>query len=154
MATVTTKSVERTPRQVPGYGMSELVRRVTQWHKSNPVLFSDTGSALNLFELPGNAIVTRLLVHITTAFDPSGSAAAPTGTITIPNDTGTEIMWDAANTKLQSSGFSPSTVDACILPDSGGMVIFNFTLSSAGTSTCAAGECEVYLEYLEPEDEL
>src|SRR5512147_589057 len=116
MATVATKTVSATPRFVPGYGMSELVRRVGQWHKSGSVLFSDTGTALNLFELPGNSIVTRLLVRVTEAFDASGSAAAATATITVPNDTGTETMWDAANVGLQSTGFILSTFPACVLP--------------------------------------
>lgn len=153
--TVTTVTITNTPRSVPGYGMSELVRRVAQWSKSGAVAYTEASGAINLFELPGNSIVLRVGINVTTAFDASGSAAAATGTITIPNDTGTIVAWDALITKLQSTGWSPDTLDGgTLLPSSGGMVIFNYTTSTSGTSTNTKGSFECYIEYLQLADQL
>lgn len=150
--TVTTKSVKAVPVHVPGEGMAEVVRRVAQWHKSNAVAYTEASGAINLFELPGNSILLRAGVKVTAAFDASGSAAAATGTITVPNDTGTETIWDAGNTKLQSTGYSPSSIEGVALPSSGGMVIFNYTTSTSGASTNAAGSINVYVELIQKED--
>ena len=152
--TVALKSVKNIPLSVPGEGMAEIVRRVAQWHKSNAVAYTESSGAINLFEIPGNSIVLRTGIHITTAFDASGSAAAATGTITVPNDTGTEIIWDALITKLQSTGYSPSTMEGVVVPSSGGMVIFNYTTSTSGVSTNTKGQFEVYLEYVQLENRL
>jgi len=152
--TVVVKQINNIPLAVPGQGMAEVVRRAAQWMKSNPIAYTESSGAINLIELPGNTVVTKALMHITTAFDASGTGAAATGTITIPNDSGTETIWDSLITKLQSSGFSPSTVDAVIVPSSGGMVIFNYTTSTSGVSTNTKGSFEVYLEYVQLEDML
>jgi hypothetical protein len=154
--TVVTKQIKNVPLSVPGEGLAEIVRRVAQWHKSPSVAYSEASGAINLFELPGNAVVLRVNVNVTTAFDASGSAAAATGTITVPNDSGTLTLWDAGNTKLQSTGMSPSTSaeGAVVTPSSGGMVIFTYTTSTSGTSTNAAGAFEVYLELVQLADRL
>lgn len=150
--TVATKSIKAVPVHVPGEGMAEVVRRVAQWHKSEAVAYTEASGAINLFELPPNSILLRAGVKVTAAFDASGSAAAPTGTITVPNDSGTETIWDAAITKLQSTGYSPSTVEGVLIPSSGGMLIFNYTTSSAGASTNAAGSFNVYVELIQKDD--
>ncbi len=134
------KPVILVPIQVP-LPLAELARRVPQWVKSDAVNYSDTGT-VNLFEIPGNVLITNMLVRVKTAFEASGTSAAATATITIPNDTGTETIWDAANTALQSSGFKPTTGWA-LTPDSGGFAILTYT---AGTTT--AGQLEVYLSYV------
>jgi hypothetical protein len=134
------------PRPAHAPYVADQIRRVELYVK-NTVSFGDTGT-VNLFELPGNVLVTNALVRVITAFDASGTSAAATATITMPNDTGTETLFDAANTALQSTGFKPSTAMG-ITPASGGFVILNYT---AGTTT--AGQLEVYLSYIESADEL
>ncbi len=150
--TVVTKQVKNIPVHVPGQGMAEVVRRAALWYKSAEVAYTEASGAINLFELPGNGIVLRAGVKVKTAFDASGTAAAATGTITVPNDTGTETVWDAGNTKLQSSGYSPSSIEGVKLPSSGGLVIFTYEHSSAGASTNTKGTFEVYIEYIERDD--
>jgi hypothetical protein len=66
----------------------------------------------------------------------------------MPNDTGTETLFDSNLTLLQSTGFKPSTTFA-VTPASGGLIIMNYT---PGTST--AGQAEVYLQYVQYNDEL
>lgn len=149
---VVTKQINNIPLSVPGQGMTEIVNRVSQWHKSNAVAYTEASGTINLFELPGNSIVLRSGVNVTTAFGASGSAAAPTGTLIIPNDTGTVIVWDALITKLQSTGWSPSTADNIIVPSSGGMFAFSYTTSTSGVSTNATGSFEAYIEYLQMAD--
>lgn len=152
--TVTPIQVKNVPAHVPGEGMAEIVRRVAQWHKSGAVGYAEASGAINLFELPGNSLVLRSGIMVTSVWSASGSAAAATGTLTIPNDTGTLTVLDAANVALQSSGWHPSTADGVILPSSGGMVIFNYTTSTSGASTNAAGSFEAYVEYIQLADKL
>lgn len=126
--------------------VAEQIKRVAL-HAKNTVAYDDTGT-VNLFELPGNVWVKEANVRVTTAFDASGSSAAATATLTMPNDTGTETLFDAANTLLQASGFHPSTTMG-VTPASGGYLILNYT---AGTTT--AGQLEVYVSYVEFDSEL
>src|SRR5574340_1495656 len=129
---VITKQIKKVPVSVPGEGMAEVVRRGVRCYK-NSAAYSESSGAINMFELPGNSLVTKLVVNVSTAFDASGTSAAATGTITVPNDTGTITLLDAGNTKFQSSGFIASTgAEPVKLPSSGGMVIFTYT---PGTTT-------------------
>ena len=139
------KIVKNRTRYAKGTGVSDVIRRVPVWRKSSNILFSDT-TAINLFELPGNVFVNDLLVRVTTPFDVSGTSALSDANITMPNDTGTEILW--SSTTLVSTGFYPSTTVA-VTPASGGMVIMNYTAQST-----AAGAMEVYISYIDFDDEL
>lgn len=109
--------------------------------KSSRVAFGDT-TTVSLFRLPGNVLITDVLVRVLTAFDASGTSAAATATISIPNDTGTEVLWDAANLALQSTGFKSSTSKG-ITPSSGGLLTLSYT-----PGTTSAGELEVYVNYV------
>ncbi len=135
------------PNIAPGFGMSELIKRIPLTVKSNSVTFADT-TAVNIIELPGNVLITGAQVRVTTAFDASGTSAAATATLTVPNDTGTEVLFDAANTILQSTGFKPATTLA-LVPSSGGYAIVNLT-----PGTAVAGALEVYLSYIPNADQL
>ena len=135
------------PNLALGYGMTELIRRLPLVVKSDVVTFADT-AAINLIELPGNALILNAQVRVTTAFDASGTSAAATATLTVPNDTGTETLFDAANAILQSTGFKPATTLA-LTPASGGFAILNLTPGTAG-----AGALEVYLAYVPNADRL
>lgn len=138
----TVKNAKRVPVAVPGEGMAEFVRRSSQMIKSDSMVYDDTSPA-NLIELPGNVLVKGGFVHVTTAFDASGSAAAATLTLTVPNDTGTETIFDASTNFLQTTGFHPVTGYA-LTPSSGGYVIATYT---AGSTT--QGALEVYLDYVD-----
>lgn len=130
------------PANAPGFGMSELLRHLNLTVRSGPVLFSDT-TAVNLIELPPNALITNILINVTTAFDASGTSAAATATLTVPNDSGALTVWDAANIAMQSSGLiSASTINALVAA-SGGFAILNLT-----PGTAVAGALEVYLSYV------
>jgi hypothetical protein len=129
------------PRTKHAPFVADEIRRVAL-HAKNNIAYTDTGT-VNLFELPGNVLVKEANVRVTTAFDASGTSAAATLTITMPNDTGTETLFDAANTLLQSTGFKPSTTMA-VTPSSGGYLTLNYT-----ANTTTAGALEVYLSYVE-----
>lgn len=143
----TLKHAKKVPVAVPGEGMSEFARRSAQWLKSDSFVFDDTSPA-NLIELPGDILVVGGFVHVTTAFDASGSAAAATATISVPNDTGTETLFDASTILLQTTGFHPVTGYA-LVPSSGGYLIATYT---AGTTT--QGALEVYLAYVDKASKL
>ena len=139
------KKVLNRTRYAKGTGVSEVIRRVPVWKKSNPVLFSDT-TVVNLFELPGNVFVNDMFVRVTAAFDASGTSELSGANITMPNDTGTETLW--SSTTLVSTGFYPSTTVA-VTPASGGLLMLNYTANST-----TAGQLEVYVSYVEYDDEL
>jgi hypothetical protein len=124
-------------------GQTEVNRRIGQFWRSDLVEYDDT-TTVNVFSIPGNVMVVGGFVQVVSAFDASGSSAAATATLTVPNDTGTETIFNAANTALQSSGLHPCTAFA-ITPDSGGDVALSYT---AGTTT--AGSLYVYLEVIDP----
>lgn len=142
-----TKIAPSVPNLARGFGMTELIKRQPLVVKSDAVTFADT-AAINLIELPGNALIINAQVRVTTAFDASGTSAAATATLTVPNDTGTETLFDAANTLLQATGFKPATTLA-LTPASGGYAILNLTPGTAG-----AGALEVYLMYIPNADQL
>lgn len=142
-----TKIAPTVPNIAPGFGMTELIKRLPLAVKSDAVTFADT-AAINLIELPGSALIVDAQVRVTTAFDASGTSAAATATLTVPNDTGTETLFDAANTLLQTTGFKPATTLA-LTPASGGYAILNLT-----PGTAAAGALEVYLLYIPNADQL
>lgn len=142
-----TKVLKNLAKQFNPARVAELGVRVPVSFKSDVVTFGDT-AAVNLFELPGNVWVKSADVRVTTAFDASGTSAAATATITIPNDTGTEVLFDSNLTLLQTTGFKPSTAMG-VTPASGGMLILNLTPGTAG-----AGQLEVYLTYVQYDNEL
>lgn len=144
---VITKKVINLAKQFNPADLAQLAKRVPVVRKSNSVAYTDT-TAINLFELPGNVYIKDIQVRVTTPFDASGSSAAASANITVPNDTGTETLWSSAAGQIQATGFIPSTTRA-VTPASGGMVILNYT---AGTTT--AGALEVYLEYVQYDSEL
>lgn len=140
----TTVKIKPRPKHAPY--VADEIRRVAL-HAKGRMTYSDT-TAVNLFELPGNVLVKEANVRVTTAFDGTGTSAAATLTITMPNDTGTETLFDAAGTLLQSTGFKPSTTMG-VTPSSGGYIILNYT-----ANTTIAGALEVYLSYVEFDNEL
>lgn len=143
------KLIKNLPVAVPGQGMAEFVRRSAQWIHSDAVSYSGD-TTVDLFEIPGNSLIVETYVQITTAFDASGSAAAAAVTITVPNDTGTETIFngDSDNTLLQSTGFKAATGFA-LMPSSGGLVQANL---EPGTTT--GGAFEVYMAYVQLADKL
>jgi hypothetical protein len=145
-----TKPVTNIPTFVPGGARAtEHLRRSAEWWKSDAILYTDT-TTINLFEIPGNSIVMNMYVHVTTAFDASGSSAAATATITVPNDTGTITLFDASTIMLQTTGPNWSTGEkGTVVPASGGYIIMTYT---PGTTT--KGQCEVYVEVVQLEDRL
>lgn len=142
---MTVKQLPIVPPHVPAAGVAELLKHIPSAVRSDPVNYNGD-TAVNLFEVPGNILIRALQVNIITAFDASGTSAAATGTITVPCDTGTFTVFDAANTLLQTvttDQYKPSTNAGWIkTPDSGGFVIFSL---EPGTTT--AGQLEVYMEY-------
>jgi hypothetical protein len=141
---INVKQVTAVPEVVPGPArMQEFVHRAIELYKSDAIVpaTSATG-ATNIIELPGNCVIVDAWVHVTTAFDASGTSAAATATLIMPNDTGTEVVWDADLVDLQSSGKKPATGNMGIeVPSSGGFVAVTF---EPGTTT--AGQFEVYVE--------
>lgn len=115
--------------------------------KSEQINFS-SASSVDLFEIPANAIVLESYVNVKTAFDASGTSAAATATIEIPVSTGTLVIWDAGNTRLQSNVISQSTGFG-ITPSSGGVVKFLYDANST-----TAGAAEVFLVYATQIDKL
>lgn len=127
----------------------EHMRRQGEWFKSGTIASTDTTS-INLFEVPGNSILLNFGVRVLAAFDGTGSSAAATATITVPNDTGTEVIWDAAGVNLQSSGMKAATGALMIaMPSSGGFITMSYT-----PNTTTAGSMEVYVELLQGIDRL
>ena len=142
-----TKVAPTVPSFAQGFGMTEFIKRLPITVKSDAVTFADT-AAINLIELPGDVLIVDAQVRVTTAFDASGTSAAATATLTVPNDTGTEVLFDANLTLLQSTGFKPATTRA-LVPSSGGYAILNLT-----PGTAVAGQLEVYLSYVPKASEL
>lgn len=130
------------PANAPGFGIADLLKHVNLTVRSPEVLFSDT-TAINLIELPPNALITNILINVTTAFDASGTSAAATGTLTVPNDTGALTVWDANLVALQSTGLISATVLNALVAASGGFLAMTYT---PGTTT--VGALEVYLSYV------
>lgn len=144
-----TQVLPTVPPFVLSAGVAEILKRVELAAKSDAVNFN-SATTVNLFEVPGNIIITELAVDITTAFDASGTSAAATATIEVPGSTGAIVAWDAGGTKLQtltSDQMSPSSNSGYIkVPSSGGVVTFN---QAPGTTT--VGVAVVYLRYI-PDD--
>ena len=135
------------PSNVPGNKMAEVTRRSSLWFKTPSIAFDDT-NVINLFELPGNCLVVNTFVNVTAAFDGTGTSAAATATLTVPNDTGTEVLFDAGALGLNTTGFKPATGFAKV-PSSGGFAILNYT-----ANTTTAGALEVYVEVVQLENRL
>ncbi len=140
--------VKRTPAFVPGQGMTEVVHRAPQVVKSAAILFSDT-NAINVFELPGNILVTNAWLHVTTDFDGSGTSAAPSATFSVPVATGAQVILDAPALSLTTVAAVSGSGPVCVIPDSGGFGIVSYT---AGTTT--AGQFEIYMQYVDLADRL
>jgi len=130
------------PAHVPGFGMAELLKHVNLTVRSAEVLFSDT-TVVNLIELPPNALITNAVINVTSAFDGTGTSAAATATLSVPNDSGALVIWDAGALGLGATGIASATVLAALVANSGGFAILNYT---PGTTT--AGALEVYLSYV------
>ena len=145
---VVATSIPNRSSVVPGPRDLQQLIRVGEWFESGQVLFSDTTS-VNLIELPGNSLVVSAFVHVSTAFDASGSSAAATATLTVPNDTGgVDTIYDAANVGLQATGAHWAT-GVAVVPSAGGYLILAYT---PGTTT--AGALEVYVEVVQFSDRL
>lgn len=143
-----TKAIPQPVSLAPGKGVTEALRHTSQVYKSDNVGFADT-TTVNLFELPGSAVIIDLFVHVTSVFDPSSgtAGAAATASITVPNDTGTQTVWNAEGTKLQSTGSTFASVAlGVVVPDSGGFIAMSYT---PGTTT--AGQLEVYVVLAQPD---
>lgn len=128
-----------------GAGQTELNRQESRWYKSGAVAFGDA-SPVTLFSVPAHTLIVQALIHVSTPFDASGTSAAATATLTVPNDTGTEVIWDAAGVGLQSTGSHPSTTVGVVVPSDGSITL------ALTPNTTTAGQLEVYLELVEPED--
>ncbi len=142
------KHLKRVPLTVPGEGMAEITRRSPLVVKSDAVGFGDTGT-VNLFELPGNIVVTNAWLHVTTDFDGSGTSAAPSATFSVPVATGAQVILSAAALSLVTTVGANASGPICVVPASGGFGILTYT---AGTTT--AGSLEVYMEYVDVADML
>ncbi len=143
----TEKRIQNIPAHVPGQGVRDELKQSIKAAKSDAVAFGDT-SPINLIELPGNVAVLGGYVYVETAFDASGTSAAATVTLAMPNDTGTETLYDASTIGLQSTGMKAFTAWA-VTPASGGYVAATYT---AGTTT--AGSFRIYLQYVQEDDTL
>lgn len=132
-----------------GYGEdveAKAERREGRWYKSDAVAFGgDTSNVL--FRLPANSIVVGAFIAVETAFDASGTSAAATATVTVTNSTGSETIYDAANTGLQSSGLHPATA-FCVISDTAAAPVVTLLLDP-GTTT--AGSVRVYIEVVQLE---
>jgi len=135
------------PVIAPGFGMTEIIKRMPLVVKSDAVGFGDT-AAINLIELPGNSLILDARVNVTTAFDASGTSAAATATLTVPNDTGAFVLFDSNLTQLQTVGLYSATALTRVSA-SGGFAILNLT-----PGTAVAGSLEVYLSYIPNADRL
>lgn len=142
------KPVKLVPVTVPGEGMAEVARRTPQIVKSDVVGFGDT-AAVNLFEIPGNVLVTNAWLRVVTDFDGSGTSAAPSATFSVPVATGPQIILNAAALSLVTTVGANASGPVCVTPASGGFGILDYT---PGTTT--AGSLEVYMEYVSLADRL
>jgi len=135
---VAVKLVPITPLVGLGAGMTEMNRRQPQVIKSNTVLYTDT-TTINVFEIPGNVLITDAWICTTIDFDPSAKAA-----FTIPAATGGQIIIAALSGSLVTTEVAKATGPFVVIPASGGMGVVTYT---AGT-TSAAGAFNVYMEYI------
>jgi hypothetical protein len=142
------KPVKTVPVTVPGEGMAEVTRRSPQVVRSDAIGFADTGT-VNVFEIPGNVLITNAWIHVTTDFDGSGSSAAPSATFAVPVATGAQIILSAAALSLVTTLGANASGPVCVTPASGGIATVAYT---AGTTT--AGQFEVYMEYVSLADRL
>ena len=142
------RPVKRVPPFVPGEGMAEVVRRAPQVVKSAPILFSDTAT-INVFELPGNILVTNAWLHVTTDFDGSGTSAAPSATFSVPVATGAQIILNAPALSLVTTTAANASGPVCVIPATGGFGIVSYT-----ANTTTAGQFEIYMEYVDMADRL
>lgn len=142
------KPIARVPSVAPGFGVTEMLRRVPQVVKSDSIGFGDT-AAINVFELPGNVAVTGAWLRVTADFDGSGTSAAPSATFSVPVATGPQIILNAAALSLVTTIGAISTGPLCVTPASGGYAIVDYT---PGTTT--AGSMEVYMSYVDMADRL
>lgn len=138
------KSLVSVPVSIRSAGMTEFARTVQQLAVSNTILYTDT-AAINVFELPGNLLVTSVALRVKAAFDASGTGASASATVTVPNDTGTETVLATAAGEMVSTGFIVGTGMA-LTPASGGYLIVNYT--PVATGGAAAGSFEVYMSYI------
>jgi|SaaInl7_200m_RNA_FD_contig_71_643176_length_2917_multi_8_in_0_out_0_4 hypothetical protein len=137
----TVKNIELTPRHAPGKDVAKVLKGTVR-HIRSSFAFGDTTPVI-IAEFPNKAVyVTRADLHVSTAFEASGASAAATCTITIPNSSGAQTIFDAASTKLQSTGVQPSTAVG-ITTDTGGNLNIVYT-----ASTTTAGAAEIYVEYM------
>ena len=147
---VTPTQVSPLPAFFPAPGLKSALQRASQWVKAPAFNFSEaSGAALSLIELPGNAIIVSGLIHVATAFDASGTSTRATAVLSVPVDSGAEIIWNSDSVAMQSSGFYTSTGVACKTPASGGFATLSYT-----PATTTAGQMEVYLEIIQLADQL
>lgn len=127
-----------------GAYQTERNRREVQVFKSNAVAYTETDTAITLFNLPANTLIVAAYVHVTTAFDASGTSAAATATLVVQD--AAQTIWDANLVGLQSTGSKLSTDIGIKVGSTGGSLQL---LTTLGTTT--AGQLEVYVEVVQPE---
>jgi len=132
------KVVPVIPAIALGAGMTEVVRRLPLVVKSNAIAFNDTGT-INVFEIPGNILITDAWITTTADFDPSAKAA-----FSIPASTGAQIIIAAVSGSLATTEIARSTGPNVVTPASGGFGTVTYT---AGT-TSTAGSFNVYMTYI------
>lgn len=142
------KPIARVPSVAPGFGVTEMLRRVPQVVKSDSIGFGDT-AIINVFELPGNVAVTGAWLRVTEDFDGSGTSAAPAATFRVPVATGLQIIMSAPALSLVTTIGAQSTGPICVTPASGGFAALYY---DPGTTT--AGSMEVYMSYVDLADRL
>lgn len=142
------KPIKYVPVTVPGEGMSEVARRTPQVVKSDLIGFGDTAT-INVFELPGNILVTNAWLRVTADFDGSGTSAAPSASFSVPVATGAQTILNAPALSLVTTVGANASGPVAVVPASGGYGIVTYT-----PGTTLAGQFEVYMEYVSFADRL
>jgi hypothetical protein len=140
----TLKQIRNLPATIPGHPLlQEAVQQSPVMYRSLAFNSSEaSGATLQLIELPENCVLVDVKLHVNTAFDASGTSDAATAVLTVPSDTGTVAIYDAANAGLQVTGSKANTGGLFPYPlPTGGFVTLSYT---PGSTT--AGQLQVYVE--------
>ncbi len=145
------KQVTNLPEVVPGpRRIQEHVQHAGEYWRSDEFTYDNVTGSHNLIELPGNCIIVDAFVHVSTAFDASGTSTAATATLVVPNDTGTETVWDSDNADIQSTGTKVATgALGIVVPGSGGFVSVTYE-----PATTTVGQFEIYVELVQFTDRI
>jgi hypothetical protein len=125
--------------------VAEVLRRGTLTAKSEVIAFGDT-QPVNVFELPGNIVVTGSWVNVLADFDASGTSALANVAVTVPGSTGAVTILSTSAQLTTNTAFNGNGQHVSV-PASGGYAIVTLTPNST-----TAGSFEVFMQYVDKAD--